>query len=434
MSGRVGGRVATPHPQVEEVDDDGEVIERQRSDEESRHSTPESEDTAVAQRLEEARVRNRRLKQRRELSALEAENEELQYSRSRSTIGSPVGSVRELRPLDAAAEPAHAVNVAGSEIPTRLMTPTYGAPANPLLPNQKPWVPKSFRPDNMRSYKGTSEGEHLRWFADLKKKFLKSPEYFTTELSRIVYCMDALEDNPNTQWNTYINDHGWSTVTFGFFERFLHDLVADPINRRLLAYERFEEAKQRSDQKVTVFKAYLEELEANLPPMASELKANLFLAKLRPELKNKILSTGRVSDNREDIVAQAIMQENTMGRERRGGGGSNTHSKTANQGSSTQTKSQGSRSLESRITNPNKSGSKGKGGPPAQPQSGANSKRKGDTEQQPGIVCWHCGKPGHKIPECPNKDKPATYTGVGAVSGKEQTPPKPQKRSRKDAK
>ena len=75
------------------------------------------------------------------------------------------------------------------------------------------------------------------------------------------------------------------------------------MNRRLLAYERFEEAKQRSDQKVTMFKAYLEELEANLPPIAPELKANLFLAKLRPKLKNKILSTGKVSDNREDIVA-----------------------------------------------------------------------------------------------------------------------------------
>ena len=52
-----------------------------------------------------------------------------------------------------------------------------------------------------------------------------------------------------------------------------------------------------------MFKAYLEELKANLPLIAPELKANLFLAKLRPELKNKILSTGKVSDNREDIVA-----------------------------------------------------------------------------------------------------------------------------------
>ena len=58
---------------------------------------------------------------------------------------------------------------------------------------------KSFRPDNIRAYKGISEGKHLRWFADLEKKFLKSPEYFTTELSRIVYYINTLEDNPNTQ-------------------------------------------------------------------------------------------------------------------------------------------------------------------------------------------------------------------------------------------
>ena len=49
----------------------------------------------------------------------------------------------------------------------------------------------------MRVYKGINKGKYLRWFADLEKKFLKSPEYFTTELSRIIYYINTLEDNLN---------------------------------------------------------------------------------------------------------------------------------------------------------------------------------------------------------------------------------------------
>ena len=66
------------------------------------------------------------------------------------------------------------------------------------------------------------------------------------------------------------------------------------MNRRLAAYEKWVEAKQLKDQKVSVFKAYLEDLEAHIPPFSKEQRGNLFLAKLKPELKNKILSTNNM--------------------------------------------------------------------------------------------------------------------------------------------
>ena len=83
-------------------------------------------------------------------------------------------------------------------------------------------------------------------------------------------------------------------VTFTFLEKFLLDLVANPINCRLVAYKHWEAAKQRPDQKVLVFKAYLEELEAHLPPLDEDVRINFFLAKLKPELKEKILATGNI--------------------------------------------------------------------------------------------------------------------------------------------
>ena len=59
--------------------------------------------------------------------------------------------------------------------------------------------------------------------------------------------------------------------------------------------------------KVSAFKAYLEELEGHLPPFSEEHRANFFLAKLMPKLKNKILSTSNVPKLREEILAIAIM-------------------------------------------------------------------------------------------------------------------------------
>ena len=55
--------------------------------------------------------------------------------------------------------------------------------------------------------------------------------------------------------------------------------------------------------------------------MSEELRANFFLVKLRPELKNKILSIDNVPKQREEILAMVIMQENTLDRARFSGGG-----------------------------------------------------------------------------------------------------------------
>lgn len=119
-------------------------------------------------------------------------------------------------------------------------------PAAAPLPSL-PIKAKTLRPDKMRPYKGSSKGEHLRWFREVKVKFLMSPEYFTTKTAKVVYCMQLLESDASTQWHSYFHTHDMNYVTFAFFEKFLLDLVANPINRRLGVYERWEAAKQRPD-------------------------------------------------------------------------------------------------------------------------------------------------------------------------------------------
>ena len=123
--------------------------------------------------------------------------------------------------------------------------------------------------------------------------------------------------------------------------------------RSLLVYKKWEEARQRTDQTVLVFKAHLEELEHHLPSFSNEHLAHFFLAKLRPELKTKILSTGIVPKSREEIFAQAIMQEKTLKRTRHGSGGaSNSKSKQSNSKGGQNLKDRKDQPLENRISKP----------------------------------------------------------------------------------
>ena len=278
---------------------------------------------------------------------------------------------------------------------------------------------KTIRPEKMRLYHGNSEGEHIRWFADAEIKFLLSPEYFTTDRAKILYCMQSLEGDAATQWRQHFRKEKVDDYSFNDFSRFLLDLVADPVNRRLLAYERLNSAKQQQGQKVSVFKAYLEELESHVAPLSEEFRVNSLLTKLRPELKSKILSTGSVPTTREGLLALAIMQEKNLERY-----------------PSTSRSSGKGKPLEERVSGaPTESA----GGEPAGRQRGGKKRRnskshpepKADPEHRDGN-CYHCGKTGHWKPECPHKDDPS-FTPVNSVQSKnDSTPPPPSKRGKTD--
>ena len=85
------------------------------------------------------------------------------------------------------------------------------------------------------------------------------------------------------------------------------NLVIDSINRRFIAYKKFDATDQKIDQKVSVFKIYLKEIERELSFFDEYYKAMLFLAKLISMLKNKLLIMRNVSNTKETILFKTII-------------------------------------------------------------------------------------------------------------------------------
>ena len=116
-------------------------------------------------------------------------------------------------------------------------------------------------------------------------------------------------------------------VTYLKFKQFLLDFVVDSINRRLIIYEKFDAIHQKIDQKVNVFKAYLKEIEKEVPLFDEYHRAMSFLIKLTSVLKNKLLIMRDMFNIKEAILFKTIMQEITLNRTRDDGGSSNNQHK-----------------------------------------------------------------------------------------------------------
>ena len=296
---------------------------------------------------------------------------------------------------------------------------------------------KTLKPDPLPPYHGRSDGEYRKFSADANLAFLKSPDYFPHDTSKILHCMTALRDDPQIQWQQRsANGSKLEGVTFDYFMEFLLRLIADPVNRRLNSYEKWEEAKQMPNQKVTVFKAYLEELESQLEPFEETHRAFIFLAKLRPNLKEKILGTGQVPETREGMLGVAVMQEKNLERAR-GGSGSNPSSNPNQDQNSTKPKKPKGNKPQQQQQPRQDNNQPGRG---RQKKEQASNKRPRDVSNANAtpvdmskVQCYGCGKYGHYKSQCPDEKQ-----SVGAVLGEvsdsknEGAPQARRKRGKKD--
>ena len=177
---------------------------------------------------------------------------------------------------------------------------------------------KIIKLDSMSKYKRANQDEHIRWFREIDLKFLESSNYFSNDRFKILFCMKSFRSDSTIQWFQHINnDHNLKNIIFVDFEQFLLDLMIDSTNRRLLVYERWIDAMQKSNQKIFAFKTYLKKIKNHMLSFVEMHRANFLLIKLKNDLKNKILNTREMSHTREEILVKTIMQKKTLKRNKR---------------------------------------------------------------------------------------------------------------------
>ncbi len=167
---------------------------------------------------------------------------------------------------------------------------------------------KSLKLEKLKLYKSLSVSEHIIWFCEIDINMMRFLTYFTTNKNKILYCMLFLENDVVTQWYSRTsNDAKLKSEIFEEFRQFLLNLIANLANRRLLVYERWKNARQKLDQKVIAFKRYLNELKTHLLSLLEKHRIYMFLAKLKSNLKVKILGINNVLNIRDELLAIIIM-------------------------------------------------------------------------------------------------------------------------------
>ncbi len=96
------------------------------------------------------------------------------------------------------------------------------------------------------------------------------------------------------------------------FREFLLNLIIDSINCCFLIYENKINARQKLNQKIIVFKNYLNKLKIYLLSLSKKYKIYIFLAKLKSKLKSKILNIDNISNMREKLLTIVIMQKQNI--------------------------------------------------------------------------------------------------------------------------
>ena len=234
--------------------------------------------------------------------------------------------------------------------------------------------------------------QYTDWIQKAETLFELHEDVFEADKKRILFASQFLADSLQIKWMNERKTLDAQTTTWGYFKEFLHNLIEEPITRRIGAAIRYTYASQRPTQNVYEFASYMEAIEAELDPYGESHLIDHLLTRLRPELRKAITNCKNLPSTRTGVIALAARIESNQ----RGAGVLDSPAQrpydSKKKTGYPKAKAGAGRSLESRIEEPMELQSEDSG--------------KGHWHKS-SESCWHCHKkdtPPTTIPRVRDED------------------------------
>lgn len=281
-----------------------------------------------------------------------------------------------------------------------------------LLPQpQLPQVPKlnSMRGRKPQPYYGKNRAEFDEFTEICESAFLSALWGPEDHAPKIGFASSFFCGTPLTTWKGYKRDHPIITLTWDEFKDHLLTQLGDKANVESNAFDQWYNAKQKPNQTIQSYVAYLDSIASHLSTPPSDLDR---LQKLRSSIRDSIQATiqAQVTQplTRADLVAQAQrIEENENARSRHRDNDRSSRDYRDGGSSGGPQRSQGKnrpeyrhnpiRKRDDKDSKPRDNDNKNTNRPKLSPEEFERRKKK--------RLCFYCGKGNHVSKECSKREK-----------------------------
>lgn len=149
-----------------------------------------------------------------------------------------------------------------------------------------------------RIYEGKSLRGLRAWTADVEDHFAKLGLPVESDAARVDHAFKYVASNIQQQWQNYDQNRGDAgQCSWKDFIEFLASLFGSPEERQMMVMQAYHNALPRPNESVERFKAYLESLEAELPPYTEEQRALHLQLRLRMVAQKQSPGQNKSSQN-----------------------------------------------------------------------------------------------------------------------------------------